>query len=65
MDRVALRLPIANDRDLLVDNIVGRQRMARDEQDEDVARTEPLLDSLSQSAPPGIRRSTKDRPRRA
>jgi hypothetical protein len=44
MHGVALRLPLADDRDLLVDDIVRRKRMARDEQDEDVAGPDLLLD---------------------
>jgi hypothetical protein len=44
MDGLALRLPLADDRDLLVNDIVGRQRMGRDEEDEDVAGAQPLLD---------------------
>src|SRR5580658_1938758 len=44
MDRIALGLPLADERNLLVDDIVGRQRMARDEQDENVASAQFLLD---------------------
>ena len=39
MDVFALALALTDDRDLFVDDIVGRQRVARDEQDEDIAGT--------------------------
>jgi hypothetical protein len=42
--RPALCLPLPDDRDLLVDDIVGRQRMARNEKHEDVAGAEFLID---------------------
>src|SRR4051812_1181320 len=44
MNRLALRLPFTNNRDLLVDDVVRRHRMSRDEQYEDVARAQVSLD---------------------
>ncbi len=44
MDVLALRLSFANDGNLPVDDIARRQRMARDEQDENVAGPRPDRD---------------------
>ena len=44
MDIFALRLPVANGRDLSVDDVVGRHREAGDEQNENVAGAQFLFD---------------------
>ena len=59
MDGLALGLPPADDREFFIDNIVRRKRMARDEQDEDIAGAEFPLYLALQSAPPEISRSTQ------
>ena len=59
MDVLALRLPLADGGDFLVHDVVGRQRIVRDEQDEDVAIAKLALDLRAPIAPPGIRRSVQ------
>src|SRR5271157_3743994 len=44
MNVLAARLPLADNRDFFVDNVVGRQRVGRDEQNEDVAVSQSALD---------------------
>jgi hypothetical protein len=53
MNLLAIRLPLADDRNLLIDDIVGRQRVGGDEQDEEVARAQLLLDLLLPVGPAG------------
>src|SRR5208283_1832752 len=60
MDVLGLRLPLADDGNLLVDDIVGRQRMARDEQDEDVARLQLARDLPLPVGTPGHHRVDPD-----
>jgi hypothetical protein len=44
VDRLSIRLPLADDRDFLADDVVGRHRGGRHQQDEDVAGAKLRLD---------------------
>lgn len=50
MDVFPVPLPLADNRDLLVDDVVGRHRVTRNEQNENVALPQFLVDFLVPSS---------------